>query len=88
MKKVQKIQMSITVSKTFQEGFEEYILDCKARNLRQGTIVHYQDSIKQIYKFFSQDMKISDFDEKAMPRFIVALRENPRINDVSMASTT
>ncbi len=88
MKKVQKIQMGITVSKTFQEGFEEYILDCKARNLRQGTIIHYQNSIKQIYKFFPQNMKIADFDEKAMPQFIISLRENPHINDVSMGTYT
>jgi integrase/recombinase XerD len=85
-KKVQKIQMCVQPSKTFQEGFEEYLLDCKARNLREGTIVHYQNSIRQIYKHFLPDMLIADFDENTMPKFIVVLRENPDINDVSMGT--
>ena len=47
---MKKIRMCFPNEKTFREGFEEYILDCKARNLRDGTINHYQESIKQIYK--------------------------------------
>ena len=47
---MKKIRMCFPNEKTFQEGFEEYILDCKARNLRDGTINHYRESIKQIYK--------------------------------------
>ena len=46
---MKKIRMCFPNEKTFREGFEEYILDCKARNLRDGTINHYQESIKQIY---------------------------------------
>ena len=33
-----KIKMSHKMDKTFEEGFEEYVLDMKARNLRQGTL--------------------------------------------------
>ena len=47
---MRKIRMCVDVEKTFAEGFEEYILDCKSRNLREGTIRHYRESIKQIYK--------------------------------------
>lgn len=86
MEKVRKIQMCAATDKTFQEGFDEYILDCKARNLRKGTIVHYQDSIKQIYKHFQPQMQISDFNERTMPQFIISLRENPNINEVSMGT--
>ena len=43
-----KIKMSHKMDKTFEEGFEEYVLDMKARNLRQGTISHYKEAIKQI----------------------------------------
>ena len=42
---MKKIRMCFPNEKTFQEGFEEYILDCKARNLRDGTINHYRESI-------------------------------------------
>ncbi len=41
---MKKIRMCFPNEKTFQEGFEEYILDCKARNLRDGTINHYRES--------------------------------------------
>lgn len=34
--------MSASTEKTFADGFEEYIFDMKSRNLRQGTIKHYE----------------------------------------------
>lgn len=46
---MKKMKMCFPREKTFVDGFEEYILDCKARNLREGTINHYRESIKQIY---------------------------------------
>lgn len=72
--------------KTFAEGFAEYILDCKARNLREGTIAHYQASIPQIYKRIPADTLISSLSENTMPKFIVALRDDPNLNDVSMGT--
>ena len=46
---MKKMRMCFPREKTFVDGFEEYILDCKARNPREGTIRHYTDSVKQIY---------------------------------------
>lgn len=37
-----RIRMSASTEKTFADGFEEYIFDMKSRNLRQGTIKHYE----------------------------------------------
>ena len=37
---MKRIKMTIQDNKTFGEGFEEYVLDMKARNLREGTIRH------------------------------------------------
>ena len=42
---MKKIRMCVDTDKTFAEGFEEYILDCKSRNLRDGTLRHYRVSI-------------------------------------------
>ena len=39
--------MTVENEGTFAEGFDEYILDCKSRNLRDGTLRHYSDSAKQ-----------------------------------------
>ena len=80
---MKKIRMCVDTDKTFAEGFEEYILDCKSRNLRDGTLRHYRESIKQIYKRVPPDTLISDLDEYTMPDFIVALRDDPNLNDVS-----
>ena len=60
---MKKIRMCVDTDKTFAEGFEEYILDCKSRNLRDGTLRHYRESIKQIYKRVPPDTLISDLDE-------------------------
>ena len=45
-----KVKMCCNVQKNFQQGYEEYVLDMKARNLRDGTIRHYEQSIKQKLK--------------------------------------
>ena len=37
---MKRIRMTVQNDKTFGEGFEEYVLDMKARNLREGTIRH------------------------------------------------
>jgi len=81
-----KMRMCTIAGKTFVEGFEEYILDCKARNLRNGTINHYRESVKQIYKRIPEDTPIADMSEATMPKFIIALREDPNINEVSMGT--
>lgn len=58
---MQRLKMKI-YNLTFGECCELYIQDCKARNLRAATISHYRSSYKQIYKYFSPDMPIIDFD--------------------------
>lgn len=45
--------------KTLEDGFKEYILDCKARNLREGIIYHDEETIKQIYKRIPPDSDIA-----------------------------
>ena len=74
--------------KTFREGFEEYILDCKARNLRDGTINHYQESIKQIYKRITPDTLISSMCQQTMANFYLAFDQDltiiPVINKIDL----
>ena len=48
MARKKKMRLCASVQKTFEEGFQEFVLDCKSRNLRQGTIIHYEVAIKQI----------------------------------------
>lgn len=81
-----KIQLHTSEGKTFSEGFAEYVLDMKARNLREGTIIHYQESIKQIYKRIPPETKIEDLSEHTMPEFIIDLRDHSDMNEVSMGT--
>lgn len=87
MAKVRKMKMcAAKAERTFQDGFEEYVLDMKARNLRIGTIKHYQDSVKQLYKCFPQDMPITNFNSQSMPAFILFMTENTSVNQVSLGT--
>lgn len=83
---MKKLMMGFPQNKTFQDGFEEYILDCKVRNLRDGTIRHYQESIKQIYKRIPPDTLICSMNKKTMDKFYISLREDKNLNEVTMAT--
>jgi len=83
---MKRMRMYDGAERTFEEGVEEYILDMKARNLRDGTIRHYQQSTKQIYKRVPPETAISSFSKKTIDDFYVALREDKNLNDVSMGT--
>ena len=72
--------------KTFREGFEEYILDCKARNLLDGFLIMVDCSIKQIYKRITPDTLISSMCQQTMANFYISLRDDPNLNEVSMGT--
>ena len=58
-----KLTMKVQTKMTLAEGVEEFILNCEARNLRPGTIKHYKDSVRQIYKVVPPETPIADIDE-------------------------
>lgn len=37
---MKKMRMCFPMERTFEDGFKEFVLDMKARNLRQGTITN------------------------------------------------
>ena len=83
---MKKMRMCFPREKTFADGFAEYVLDCKARNLRDGTIHHYEESIKQIYKRIPPDTLFSSMNRHTMEAFYIALRSDPDINEVTMGT--
>lgn len=83
---MKKIKMYDGIERTFEEGVEEYILDMKARNLREGTIKHYRQSTQQIYKRVPPETVISTFSKRTIDEFYIALREDKNLNDVSMGT--
>ena len=76
--------MNIKNGRTFEQGCEDYIVDCKARNLREGTIKHYRDAFKQIFKYLDKDILIEDMTKEVFADFMLALRENKAVNEMSI----
>lgn len=81
---MKRMKMVISNSITFEQGCNEYVDNCKARNLRNGTIKHYIDTIGQLYKYIDKDMPIEDISQKTFDSFIMELRKNKNLNDMSL----
>ena len=82
---MKKLSMISQVSITFEEGCNRYILNCKQRNLRQGTINHYKQSYTQFYKYFDREMLLSEITEQTYKDYVVYLCGQID-NDVSVNS--
>lgn len=78
-----KMKMAKVSSKTLEEVYAEYVLDMKARNLRESTIRHYDDSIKQLYKVVPASTCVAEFTFKDWQNFCIAEREKG-IKDISI----
>ena len=76
--------MTMKIEKTFKDGCEDYLLDCKARNLREGTLKHYTDVIKQLYKYIPADTPIAEINSETFKNFIIELRNRDDINSQSL----
>lgn len=83
VKMMKKLQMIRDDFLTLEEGCNKYLDNCRARNLREGTINHYRQSYVQFAKFFDMQMAVSDIDEKLYQKYVVFLRETLH-NDVSI----
>ncbi|MDR1772472.1 MAG: tyrosine-type recombinase/integrase [Hungatella sp.] len=81
---MKRMRMSVKNDITFRLGCEEYLQDCESRNLRLGTIRHYQDSMNQLCKYIDEDMLIKDMDKSTMDSLILTLRKRKDINDISL----
>ncbi len=82
---MKKIEMTTRSAITFEEGCNLYLDNCRARNLREGTIGHYKQSYTQFYKFFDAEMPAEELNKKAFDSYVIYLRETIQ-NDASINS--
>lgn len=82
---MKKLKMTTNSTITFYQGCNLYLDNCRARNLREGTIRHYKQSYTQFYKYFNADMPIGELDKVAFDNYVIYLRETIK-NDVSINS--
>lgn len=78
--------MALSNNMTFEQGCNEYLDDCRSRNLREATITHYKSSLQQIYKYIDEDMPIEDMTIKTFNNYVIALGEREDINTVTIYS--
>ena len=62
-------------NKTFAEAFEDFIFNCKSRNLREDTILHYRKSYRIFVKYIDPTTDITTINKKTVDDFIVNLKK-------------
>ena len=82
MKKLRIVEQNFL---TLEEGCNKYLDNCRARNLREGTINHYRQTYVQFKKFFDMQMPVSEMDAQLYQKYVIFLRETLH-NDVSINS--
>ncbi len=73
---------------TFKEGVEEYLIDCKRRNLRKDTLRHYRESYKSITRIIDENIYIKDLNINSVGEFVVKCKEKFNINDQTLHTYT
>ena len=76
--------MHIENKMTLADGIAEFMLNCEARNLRPGTIRHYSDSVKQIYKYVPPDTLLENICEDTWDAYKIALHKKANLIGVSI----
>lgn len=69
---------------TFDRGYDEFIFNCRARNLRPATIQFYDNSIRSIYKFIDPKMLIRDITKATVDSFIIGCQNELDIKDITI----
>lgn len=72
------------INKTLDEGYDEFILYCKSRNLRPATIKHYNNAMLVIYKYIPPKTQIKDITQDTVEGFKMFMKNNTNQNDVTM----
>lgn len=79
---MKKIEM--TKKTTLDQGYDEFILNCKARNLREYTIKFYDNTIRTIYKFIQPKTYIDSITSDTVDNFILACKNELNIKDTTI----
>lgn len=78
-----KIEINLN-EMTFDRGYDEFIFNCRARNLRPATIRFYDNSIRSIYKFIDPKMPIKNITKTTVDSFIIGCQNKLDIKDITI----
>lgn len=79
---MKKIEM--TKKATLDQGYDEFIFNCKSRNLREYTIKFYDNNMLNIYKFIEPKTPISSITKDTVDNFILSCKNELNINSVTL----
>ena len=71
---------------TFDKGYDEFVINCKVRNLRETTIKSYDGRIKTIYKFIDPKTPIEDITQETVNNFVIGCKTKLEIRDITINS--
>ena len=77
--------MRVKNTLTFSEACDKYLDYCRLRNLREGTLNHYRQSYRQFFRFFPEDLPLTEINEEYYKNYVLYLKETLH-NDVSINS--
>lgn len=69
---------------TLDRGYDEFIFNCRTRNLRPATIQFYDNSVRTIYKFIEPKMAIKDITKDTVDNFIISCQSKLDIKDITI----
>ena len=61
---------------TFKQGFDMFLDNCKAKNLRPATIEHYKQGYKSIVRFLDENTLIKDITQETVDDYALMELEN------------
>lgn len=70
--------------KTLDEAFEEFQQYNKIKDLSEATIIHYEEIYKVFTKFYSGENLCKSLDIQVINGYIIYLKENRRVNNISI----
>ena len=71
---------------TVLEAFAYFIRKCRVKNLSTQTIKTYDDKLKRFIEFVGEDTPVSNITSDLIDDYILELREDEDINDVTIAT--
>lgn len=79
-----KIEIVNTNDKTLDQGYDEFINYCKARNLRPATIKFYDNSMLSIYKFIPPKTPTNTINSDTVNNFVLYCKKEMNIKDITI----
>lgn len=83
---MKKIVMAKKENLTVQDAFELFIRKCRVKNLSTATIKAYEDKLKKFIDYVEPETEIKDITSDVVDCYILDLREDNDINDVTIAT--